>query len=122
MNKNFLSFVQTIRFRLDQNLPKSFILNQSLSWYCLLKIVLNPDSSAPSERAGVCREKDQMSTFYRTYLLKVSYELKTPLHQVHVKTCQGFQLEKMVIRKKCKVSEVFTIKILCVLKVLFSKM
>ena len=52
-----------IRFRLDQNLPKSFILNQSLSWYCLLKIVLNPDSSAPSERAGVCREKDQMSIF-----------------------------------------------------------
>ena len=81
----------------SQIFSKILFSKHSLSWYSLSKIVLNPDSSAPSERAGVCREKDQMSTFYRTYLLKVSMS-STPLIRLTM-TCQGFYYFKEWLRK-----------------------
>ena len=103
--------------------PNLLFLNQSLSWWLFIEIVLNADWSAlPSKRAGVCKTVSGLH-FLSKYLLKVSFELITPLlRSTRLVRVFNIQLEKMVIRKKCKVSEVFTIKILCVLKVLFSKM
>ena len=112
VNKNFLSFVQTIRFCLDQNLPKSFILNQSLSWWLFIEIVLNAGSSAlPSKRAGVCKTVSGLH-FLSKYLLKVSYELITPLlRSTRLVRVFIISIRKNGYKEEWNVSEVFMIKI-----------
>ena len=71
VNKNFLSFVQTIRFCLDQNLPKSFILNQSLSWWLFIEIVLLLINLLSLVRELGFAKQYQVSTFYQNTFSKL---------------------------------------------------
>ena len=95
---------QIIRFCLERNLSKNFILNHSLSWCCLSEIVLNPDQAAPSKRAGVCSLVREVSTFYRQCLLQVSYDIKLPCSsQLWLVRGLLLQLEKWLWKQmKCE--------------------